>query len=69
MSALIKDNRPLSDFTWICDLDEMKGYDLGRTYRNINSAKVFIQCIAVVAFQKIANQIKKVFICKWRRVN
>lgn len=47
------------DFTWICDLDKMKGYDLGRTYRNINSAKVFIQCIADVEFQKIANQIKK----------
>lgn len=56
--TLIKNNRPLSDFTWICDLDEMKGYDLGRTYRNINSAKVFIQCIADVEFQKIANQIK-----------
>lgn len=48
--ALIKNNRPLSDFTWICDLDEVKGYDLGRTYRNIKSAKVFIQCIADVKF-------------------
>lgn len=57
--ALIKNNRPLSDFTMICDLDEMKGYDLGRTYRNINSA-VFIQCIADVEFQKIAIQIKTV---------
>lgn len=56
--ALIKNNRPLSDFTMICDLDEMKGYDLGTTYRNINSAKVFIQCIADVEFQEIANQIK-----------
>lgn len=56
--ALIKNNRPLSDCTWICDLDKMKGYDLGRTYRNINSAKVFIQCIADFEFQKIAYQIK-----------
>lgn len=56
--ALIKNNRPLSDFTWMCDLDGMKGFDLGRTYRNINSAKVFIQSIADVEFQKIANQIK-----------
>jgi hypothetical protein len=57
--ALVKNNRPLSDFTWICDLDEMKGFDLGRTYWNINSSKVFIQAIVEVEFKSISNQIRE----------
>lgn len=40
--VFIKNNRFFSDFIWICDLDKMKGYDLGRIYRNINFVKVFI---------------------------
>lgn len=38
----LKLNIMLVDFIWICDLDKMKGYDLGRIYRNINFVEVFI---------------------------
>lgn len=45
--VFIKNYRFFSDFIWICDLDEMKGYDLVRIQRNIE-------------FQKIVNQIKNI---------
>ncbi|KAJ8303745.1 hypothetical protein KUTeg_018668 [Tegillarca granosa] len=28
--AVIKGNRPLTDFNWLCELDKAKGLDLGR---------------------------------------
>jgi hypothetical protein len=40
--ALIKKRRPFTDFIWMCELDEIKGVDIGETYRNekqvVNSA-------------------------------
>lgn len=44
--ALVKNNRPLIDFNWLCQLDEMKGLKIGNTYRNSSSAKTFIEAIA-----------------------
>ncbi|KAJ8272966.1 hypothetical protein GJAV_G00095620 [Gymnothorax javanicus] len=35
--ALAKKGRPMADFEWICDLDEMKELPVGETYRNKNS--------------------------------
>ena len=32
--ALIKKRRPFTDFIWMCELDEIKGVDIGETYRN-----------------------------------
>ena len=30
--ALIKHKRPFTDFLWLCELDEVKGVDVGKTY-------------------------------------
>jgi hypothetical protein len=32
--ALIKKRHPFTDFIWMCELDEIKGVDIGETYRN-----------------------------------
>jgi hypothetical protein len=40
--ALIKKRQPFTDFIWMCEPDEIKGVDIGETYRNekqvVNSA-------------------------------
>ncbi|XP_014662095.1 PREDICTED: zinc finger protein 862-like [Priapulus caudatus] len=62
--ALVRNNRPLSDFNWLCDLDEMKGLRLGETYHNTPAAKEFIKAIAEVHFQEVNHIINKSrFIC------
>jgi hypothetical protein len=38
---MVKNNRPLSDFVWLCQLEEMKGMIVGQTYSNVTSAKMF----------------------------
>ncbi|CAC5426491.1 unnamed protein product [Mytilus coruscus] len=53
--AMVKNNRPLSDFNWICQLDEMKGLHIGNTYRNSSSAKTFIRAIAETEFNKVSS--------------
>lgn len=45
---LIKDNRPISDFTWLKELDIAKGYDHGTTYINPTAASAFLECISDV---------------------
>ena len=55
----IKNNRPISDFLWLCQLDEMKGLSIGQTYRNVASAKMFINAIAEVEFNKVTAVIKE----------
>ena len=62
--ALAKHNRPLSDFTWQCELDGVKGVHLGNTYLNRKSATEFTKYVAEDAFQKAANKIAdSKFIC------
>ena len=51
--ALVVKNRPLSDYEWMCQLDETKGNILGKTYRNTESVKSFIAAIADVEFLKV----------------
>ncbi len=34
--AMAKSSRPISDFVWLCEVDELKGLDVGTCYRNIN---------------------------------
>jgi hypothetical protein len=41
--ALVVKNRPLSDYEWMCELDETKGIILGKTYRNTES-HTFLKC-------------------------
>ena len=62
--ALIIKNRPLSDFGWLCELDEKKGLTLGSTYRNTESAKKFIKAIADTEFSKVSSLVQESkFLC------
>jgi hypothetical protein len=40
--ALIKKRRPFTDFIWMCELDEIKGVDIGDTYRNEKQVLVIV---------------------------
>ena len=40
--ALIKKRRPFTDFIWMCELDEIKGVDIGETYRNEKQVLVIV---------------------------
>ncbi|KAK3098982.1 hypothetical protein FSP39_024949 [Pinctada imbricata] len=51
-------DRPITDFEWITQLDEAKGLVVGSTYRNNNSAKVFLCAIAEQEKRKVAEAIK-----------
>jgi hypothetical protein len=63
--ALVVKNRPLSDYEWMCQLDETKIIILGKTYRNNESVKSFIAAIDDVEFLKVAELITdSKFICK-----
>lgn len=62
--ALVQNNRPLSDFVWQCQLHEINGVDLGKTYRNRSGAHNFLQHIAkaeLVAVSKVITDRK--FLC------
>ena len=62
--ALVIKNRPISDFNWLCDLDIMKGINLGETYCNTEVAKIFIRSIAELELSEISNNIQESnFIC------
>lgn len=62
--AVVLQNRPITDYLWLCALDEMKGIDLGLTYRNKESAKCFIQAISNVELKSVSNLIEQSkFIC------
>ncbi|XP_071795584.1 zinc finger protein 862-like [Asterias amurensis] len=41
MHAIVKQRRPFTDYLWLCELDERKGVDIGRTYRNDKQAVNF----------------------------
>ena len=44
--AIVKHRRPFTDYVWMCELDEKKGIDIGRTYRNDKQAAAFSSYIA-----------------------
>ena len=46
MHAVAKNNRSLTDYKWLCDIDKAKGLEIGETYLNEKSALVFLSCIA-----------------------
>lgn len=46
--AVAKQNRPLSDYKWLCDIDRAKGLDLGQTYLTEHAVRSFVQSIAKV---------------------
>lgn len=44
--TVAKNNRPLSDYTWLCEIDRAKQLDIGSTYINDKVAADFIHSIA-----------------------
>ncbi len=60
--AIGKMNRPLSDFLWLCELDEMKGIKLGETYINRTKASEFLAYITLEAFSELAQNLAE---CKF----
>ena len=57
-------SRPLSDFVWMCELDEKKGVDIGITYRTDKECHSFIHSIAQVERRKKEKLIRNAkFIC------
>lgn len=57
--ALAKNKKSLSDFKWLCDLDEAKGLTVGATYRNIKACRTFTKFIAETAQDQIADDLKQ----------
>lgn len=48
--AISKKCRPFTDFVWLCNLDEAKEIDIGKTYRTDKYAQVFSHYIAKVNY-------------------
>ena len=44
--AVIKNNKSLRDYSWLCQLDITKGIDIGETYLNSKAAMKFVYAIA-----------------------
>ena len=44
--AIARHSRPCTDFVWMCTLDDMKGVQIGNTYRNDKQCATFIHHIA-----------------------
>ena len=44
--AVIKQNKALTDYKWLCELDRAKGIDVGKTYLNEKAALNFVKIIA-----------------------
>jgi hypothetical protein len=62
--SLIKHDRPVNDFLWFCEVDEMKSLYIGFIYRNINSTKSFIKSIAEVQFKNLSKILSETkFVC------
>ena len=41
-----KQNKPLTDYKWLCQVDKSKGLDIGNTYQTELAARDFIGCRA-----------------------
>jgi hypothetical protein len=50
---------PFTDFIWMCELDEIKGVDIGETYRNEKRVINFAHYIAKTEKQKLVDQINE----------
>ena len=57
--ALIKKRRPFTDFICMYELDEIKGVDIGETYRNEKQVVNFAHYIAKTEKQKLVDQINE----------
>ena len=57
--ALVKKNKGLTDFEWMCELDEIKGVDIGKKYRNRKKAREFVSFIASDSRQNMTQMLKE----------
>ena len=58
--ACVKKLQPLRNYTWLCEIDEMKGKsDWDQTYHNYKQGKHFMKCIAKRVRTNIAKELKK----------
>jgi hypothetical protein len=60
--ALVKNRKSLRDFGWLCELDTIKGLNIGRTYLNTKAASQFTGYIAQAERNRIAREMEK---CKF----
>ena len=62
MHALVKYNRPLSDFSWLNRLDASKGLDVhvGEIYNNRKAGTLFLENIAQIEREKLVSVIENV---------
>nr|XP_008114323.1 PREDICTED: E3 SUMO-protein ligase KIAA1586 [Anolis carolinensis] len=60
--AIAKTGRPFTDLDWICQLDDMKGVDIGSIFRNDKTARIFIHFIAEVERRTLKEKLEK---CKF----
>ncbi|KAK2492976.1 hypothetical protein MC885_017740, partial [Smutsia gigantea] len=57
--AIAKTGRPLSDFIWMCKLDDMKGIDIGPVFRTNRSARIFTYFIAEVERRNLREKLEQ----------
>ena len=55
--AICKKGRPYTDYVWICQLDQLKGVDIGTAYLNDKVAAVFMHHIAEVAREELVESV------------
>jgi hypothetical protein len=53
--AVAKQNRPITDYQWLCKLDKCKGLAVGETYQNNKACLKFIETIAVTVQESTIN--------------
>lgn len=56
--ALVKQNRPLSEFTWINSLDEKKELEHGKTYNNRWAATACLESISEIVKCEVVGTVK-----------
>lgn len=58
--ALAYNNRPFTDYNMLCQLDQSKGLNVGKSYLNNNTGKQFTIAIAEVERRRLAEVIDRV---------
>lgn len=56
--AIAKHNKSFLDYTFICQLDKMKGLDVGEQYLNDKSAATMIHHIAAVTRSEVCEKLR-----------
>ena len=56
--AVGKQGRPISDYTWLCNVTEANGTEIGQTYRNSKAAVVFLSYISGAEKDKTVEMIR-----------